>query len=96
MFNPFSKGAGNDSADTELVEQTRHGDRAELEQLIVRHQAWVRRCGLVSTNNPCRRAKKTKGSIDGGHVDPDHLLFVPLHVRTSGLSRRRSQCRTSP
>ena len=38
-------------------------------------------CGLVNTNNPCRCPKKTKGFIDGGHVDPDHLLFVPLHVR---------------
>jgi len=38
-------------------------------------------CGLVNTDNPCRCPKKTKGFIDGGHVDPDHLLFVPLHVR---------------
>ena len=38
-------------------------------------------CGLVNTNNPCRCPKKTKGFIDDGHVDPDHLLFVPLHVR---------------
>jgi RNA polymerase sigma factor (sigma-70 family) len=39
------------------------------------------RCGLVNADNPCRCPKKTKGFIDGGHVDPDHLLFVPLHVR---------------
>jgi RNA polymerase sigma factor (sigma-70 family) len=38
-------------------------------------------CGLVNTDNPCRCPKKTKGFIDAGHVDPDHLLFVPLHVR---------------
>jgi RNA polymerase sigma factor (sigma-70 family) len=38
-------------------------------------------CGLVNTNNPCRCPKKTKGFIDAGHVDPDHLLFVPLHAR---------------
>jgi hypothetical protein len=38
-------------------------------------------CGLVNTNNPCRCPKKTKGFINDGHVDPDHLLFVPLHVR---------------
>lgn len=38
-------------------------------------------CGLVNANNPCRCPKKTKGFIDIGHVDPDHLLFVPLHVR---------------
>ena len=39
------------------------------------------RCGLVNADNPCRCPKKTKGFIAGGHVDPDRLLFVPLHVR---------------
>jgi RNA polymerase sigma factor (sigma-70 family) len=39
------------------------------------------RCGLVNADNPCRRPKKTKGFIAAGHVDPTHLLFVPLHVR---------------
>lgn len=38
-------------------------------------------CGLVNADNPCRCPKKTKGFIDHGHVDPAHLLFVPLHVR---------------
>jgi hypothetical protein len=35
-------------------------------------------CGLVNANNPCRCPKKTKGFIKAGHVDPGHLLFVPL------------------
>lgn len=38
-------------------------------------------CGLVNANNPCRCPKKTKGFIAGGHVDPNRLLFVPLHIR---------------
>lgn len=38
------------------------------------------RCGLVNTNNPCRCPKKTKGFIDDGHVDPNRLMFVPLHM----------------
>jgi RNA polymerase sigma factor (sigma-70 family) len=38
-------------------------------------------CGLVNKNNPCRCPKKTKGFIEGGHVDPNRLLFVPQHVR---------------
>jgi RNA polymerase sigma factor (sigma-70 family) len=38
-------------------------------------------CGLVNADNPCRCPRKTKGFIDHGHVDPAHLLFVPLHVR---------------
>src|ERR1043165_4352690 len=38
------------------------------------------KCGLVNANNPCRCAKKTKGFIEAGHVDPNHLLFDPRHV----------------
>jgi hypothetical protein len=34
----------------------------------------------VNTNNPCRCAKKTRGFIQDGHVDPHHLLFVSEHV----------------
>jgi hypothetical protein len=37
-------------------------------------------CGLVNKNNPCRCPKKTKGFIEHGHVDPEHLAFVPQHV----------------
>ena len=37
-------------------------------------------CGLVNTNNPCRCHKKTKGFIELGHVDPQHLLFAKQHV----------------
>lgn len=33
-------------------------------------------CGLVNTSNPCRCPRKTKGFIQDGHVDPDHLLFA--------------------
>jgi RNA polymerase sigma factor (sigma-70 family) len=38
-------------------------------------------CGLVNAKNPCRCPKKTKGFINAGHVDPDHLQFVSLHLR---------------
>ncbi len=37
-------------------------------------------CGLVNQGNPCRCPKKTRGFIQAGHVDPRHLLFVPVHV----------------
>jgi RNA polymerase sigma factor (sigma-70 family) len=33
-------------------------------------------CGLVNPANPCRCAKKTRGFIQAGHVDPQKLLFV--------------------
>jgi len=38
-------------------------------------------CGLVNPGNPCRCHKKTKGFIDGGHVDPHRLQFVAQHVQ---------------
>ncbi len=38
-------------------------------------------CGLVNTTNPCRCPKKTRGFIEHGHVDPNHLLFVAEHVQ---------------
>jgi RNA polymerase sigma factor (sigma-70 family) len=34
------------------------------------------KCGLVNQANPCRCAKKTRGFIEAGHVDPEKLLFV--------------------
>src|SRR5213080_1847366 len=41
MFNPFNEVAEIGSVDAELVEQAKNGDRAALEKLILRHQAWV-------------------------------------------------------
>jgi hypothetical protein len=41
MFNPFTEVAEDDSADSVLVEQAIGGDRAALEKLVLRHQAWV-------------------------------------------------------
>ena len=34
------------------------------------------KCGLVNRANPCRCAKKTRGFIAAGHVDPENLLFT--------------------
>lgn len=39
------------------------------------------KCGLVSADNPCRCARKTKGFIRDGIVDPDRLLFTPSALR---------------
>src|SRR5262245_21950683 len=41
MFNPFSELAADDSGDAVLVEQAKNGDRAALEKLVLRHQAWI-------------------------------------------------------
>jgi RNA polymerase sigma factor (sigma-70 family) len=41
VFNPFSEVADDDAADATLVEQAIGGDRAALEKLVLRHQAWI-------------------------------------------------------
>jgi hypothetical protein len=41
MFNPFTEIREGDFVDANLVEQARNGDRAALEKLILRHQAWI-------------------------------------------------------
>jgi RNA polymerase sigma factor (sigma-70 family) len=41
MFNPFAEDADRNLTDAELVEQAKAGDRAALEQLVRRHQAWI-------------------------------------------------------
>jgi RNA polymerase sigma factor (sigma-70 family) len=45
------------------------------------HSFMNKQCGLVKKSNPCRCAKKTRGFIQDGHVDPQRLLFVPEHVQ---------------
>ena len=41
MFNPFTEAVDGDTADTDLVERAKNGDRAALEKLVLRHQAWI-------------------------------------------------------
>src|SRR6266571_3342356 len=44
------------------------------------HNFMSDKCGLVSQANPCRCAKKTRGFIQAGHVDPENLLFVRARI----------------
>src|SRR5262245_21021070 len=41
MLNPFTEVAHGDATDFELAEGAKNGDRASLEQLVLRHQAWI-------------------------------------------------------
>lgn len=41
MFNPFSEITEDGSSDAALVEQAQNGDRGALEELVLRHQAWI-------------------------------------------------------
>ena len=41
MFNPFAEDDDPRPADAELVERAKNGERAALEKLVLRHQAWI-------------------------------------------------------
>ena len=41
MYNPFSEIGDGETEDAELVTRATHGDRTALEQLVLRHQAWI-------------------------------------------------------
>ncbi len=41
MLNPFSENTPDDTSDAVLVEHAQNGDRAALEKLVLRHQAWI-------------------------------------------------------
>lgn len=38
------------------------------------------KCGLVDSANPCRCAKKTRGFMQAGYVDPRNLLFARARI----------------
>ncbi len=70
-----------DAVGAEVLEMTAENFRqclARARQDL--HNFMNNQCGLVNKSNPCRCPKKTRGFIEGGHVDPNHLLFVPDHV----------------
>jgi hypothetical protein len=39
------------------------------------------KCGLVNPSNPCRCARKTRGFMQAGYVDPENLLFARERLR---------------
>jgi hypothetical protein len=50
------------------------------------------RCGLVNRANPCRCAKKTRGFMQAGYVDPKSLLFARERVeRVHEVVRARAE-----
>ena len=66
------------------------------------YQFMNEKCGLVNAANPCRCAKKTRGFMEAGYVDPHRLEFtkgrlasskrstesMPSHFATMDFSRR--------
>jgi RNA polymerase sigma factor (sigma-70 family) len=71
----------SDTVGSEILEMTADNFRQSLSRARRDlYQFMHGQCGLVNAKNPCRCPKKTKGFINTGHVDPDHLQFVPHHV----------------
>ena len=78
----FTLGAifgASDAVGGEILETTADNFRQSLSRARRDlYQFMHGQCGLVNAMNPCRCPKKTKGFVEAGHVDPDHLQFVPL------------------
>lgn len=50
--------------------------RKKLSRTRQQLRQWMNnKCGLINKENPCRCARKTKGFIEKGIVDPDNLLW---------------------
>lgn len=75
----------SDTTGAELLEMSRDNFRQRLVRARRDLQTFMQdKCGLINTANPCRCAKKTRGFITAGHVDPNHLRFAQervTHVR---------------
>lgn len=72
----------SDAVGSEILEMSADNFRQSLSRARRDlYQFMHGQCGLVNANNPCRCAKKTRGFIEAGHVDPQNLQFVPLHLR---------------
>ena len=75
----------NDAVGAELLELSRDNFRQKLSRARRDLQNFMQdKCGLVNTANPCRCAKKTRGFITAGHIDPNNLRFARervTHVR---------------
>src|SRR3990172_293363 len=75
----------SDAVGAELLELSRDNFRQRLARARRDLQNFMQdKCGLVNTANPCRCAKKTRGFITAGHIDPSNLRFARervTHVR---------------
>jgi hypothetical protein len=66
-----------DAVGAELLEISRENFRQRLARARRDlHNFMNDRCGLVNRANPCRCAKKTRGFMRAGYVDPESLLFA--------------------
>jgi len=83
----------SDTLGSEILGITRQNFRQRLARSRRQLYDFMRgKCGLVDSANPCRCARKTRGAIREGIVDPKSLKFVPSHVsRVERDARERSR-----
>ena len=74
--------AVSDVVGAELLEVSRDNFRQRLARARRDLHSFMNdKCGLVNQANPCRCAKKTRGFIQVGYVDPQSLLFARERVQ---------------
>ncbi|MGH7315752.1 MAG: RNA polymerase sigma factor [Candidatus Rokuibacteriota bacterium] len=74
--------AVSDAVGAELLEIGRENFRQRLARARRDlHNFMNDKCGLVNQANPCRCAKKTRGFVQAGYVDPRSLLFARQRVQ---------------
>lgn len=72
----------SDALGAELLEISRENFRQRLARARRDLHSFMNdKCGLVNRANPCRCAKKTRGFIEAGYVDPARLLFARERVQ---------------
>jgi hypothetical protein len=86
-----------DAVGAELLEITRENFRQRLARARRDlHSFMSDKCGLVNQANPCRCARKTRGFIQAGQVDPQKLLFARERVqRVREIVRAKSAALTT-
>jgi len=71
-----------DAVAAEILELSRDAFRQRLARARRDlHRFLSDQCGLMDEANPCRCARKTRGFMRAGYVDPEKLLFAREHVR---------------
>jgi len=71
----------SDAVGAELLELSRDNFRQRLARSRRDLQNFMQdKCGLVNATNPCRCARKTRGFIAAGHIDPNNLRFARERV----------------
>jgi len=71
----------SDVLGAELLEITRENFRQKLARARRDlHRFMDGQCGLIKASNPCRCAKKARGFMRAGYLDPANLLFANQRV----------------